>query len=328
MTAGVHREVNGGCQAKRLICRAMPIFLALATFLLVALVQSALAAPSRIIILRHGEKADAWKLCEIGQQRARALALNYLGKNAAKSLFADGDPPAFFFAITLHTLELATPAVSTWSKPIILFSVVPEANASKEDFTKKLNRRTQEAARNLLANPTLQGKTVVMVWEHKHIANEKLEAKFENEPVTLRQLLKLDILPGVPKTWPGDTYDYIWIVDFPENSNVPSKFSMVKQEFGASFPRVPSNDWGTPNGLDAASGCKVEDEGLGNQPQPSVRSRGSGLSLPGARVISVKRLVSSSSGLSSKKRSWKTARLGLCAMETIAVSGRRSINSR
>ena len=41
-----------------------------------------------------------------------------------------------------------------------------------------------------------------MVWEHKHIANEKLEAKFEGEAVTLRKLLKLDILPGVPKTWP------------------------------------------------------------------------------------------------------------------------------
>ena len=110
---------------------------------------------------------------------------------------------------------------------------------------------------NILANPALNGKTVVMVWEHKHIANEKLETSFEGEQVTLRQLFKLDILPGVPKTWPTDTYDYFWIVDFPDNSNVPSKFSMVKQEFGASFPKVPSNDWGAPDGLDAASGCKL-----------------------------------------------------------------------
>jgi len=102
-----------------------------------------------------------------------------------------------------------------------------------------------------------------MVWEHKHIANEELDAKFESERegVTLRQLLKLDILPGVPNTWPDDNFDYFWVVDFPENSNVPSKFSMMKQDFGTSFPRVPSNDWGAPDGLDAASGCttKVED---------------------------------------------------------------------
>jgi hypothetical protein len=138
--------------------------------------------------------------------------------------------------------------------------VVPQEGLSKDDFTKALNRRTQQAARSLLTNPALRGKIVVMVWEHKHIANEELDAKFENERegVTLRQLLKLDILPGVPKTWPDDTYDYFWIVDFPENSNVPSKFSMMKQEFGTSFPRVPANDWGAPDGLDAASGCKAD----------------------------------------------------------------------
>ena len=239
----------------------MLIRLALAV-LLTCFVQSAVAAPARIIILRQGEKVDDWKLCDIGEQRADALALNYLGKGAAKSLFTEGNDPAFFFAITLHTLELASPAVASWSKPIILYSVVPQTGQAKEEFTQQLNRRTQEAARNLLTNPALQGKTVVLVWEHKHIANEKLEAKFESdrEGVTLRQLLKLDILPGVPKAWPDETYDYFWIVDFPENSNVPSKFTMVKQEFGTSFPKVPANDWDTPDGLDPSSGCKIKVE--------------------------------------------------------------------
>ena len=242
----------------RLVSRAMLIRF-IAALLLTAFVQNALAAPARIIILRHGEKADDWKLCEIGRQRASALALNYLGKDSTKSLFTGGDEPAFFFAITLHTIDLATPAVATWSKPIILYSVMPEKN-DKGDFTKALNRRTQEAARNILANPALKGKTVVMVWEHRHIANEKLEAKFEGEQVTLRQLFKLDILPGVPKSWPDDNFDYFWIVEFPENSNVPSNFSMTKQDFGKSFPRVPANEWGAPDGLDAASGCKTDDE--------------------------------------------------------------------
>jgi hypothetical protein len=232
----------------------------LAALALVAFAQAAAAAPARIIILRHGEKETSHKLCEVGEERAQALALNYLGKGAAKSLFAAGDEPAYFFAVTLHTLELAAPAVATWSKPIILYSVLPKQGDDDDAFEKALNRRTQEAARNILTNPALSGKTVVMVWEHKHIANEKLEAKFAGEAVTLRQLFKLDILPGVPRTWSGDTYDYFWIVDFPPNANVPSKFSMVKQDFGASFPRVPANDWGTPNGLDASSGCKVKSD--------------------------------------------------------------------
>jgi hypothetical protein len=236
----------------------MSVRLALIAALVIAGAASAVAAPARIIILRHGEKVDDWKLCEIGEQRAKALALTYLGRDAIKSLFAGGDEPAFFFAITPNTAALASPSVASWNKPVIFYSVMPQAGQSDEDFTKALNRRTVDAARNLLANPTLEGKTVVMVWEHRHIANEALEAKFENEAVTLRQLFKLDILPGVPKTWPDDTYDYFWIVDFPANSNVPSKFEMAKQEFGASFPRVPSNDWDAPDGLDAASGCKAE----------------------------------------------------------------------
>jgi len=238
----------------------MLIRLVLALFL-AAFASAAMAAPSRLIILRYGEKHDAWKLCEIGEQRAKALALTYLGRNATKSLFANGEEPAFFFAITLHTVELAAPSVASWNKPLILYSVVPETGQSKEDFTKALNQRTQEAARGLLDNPALKGKTVVVVWEHKHIANAKLDKEFERQGVTLRQLLNLDILPGVPDTWPEDTYDYFWIVDFPENSNVPSKFTMVKQDFGTSFPKVPANDWDKPDGLDAGSGCKskVED---------------------------------------------------------------------
>ena len=231
--------------------------LRLLTWLIFAVWAScALAAPSRIIILRGGESADAWKLCEIGEQRAKALALIYLGRDAPKSLFASGDEPAFFFAVTPNTAALASPSVVSWNKPIILFSTNP--GSSEDDFTKALNRRTQEAARNVLANPTLQGKTVVMVWDSEHIANEGLEAKFENEAVTLRQLFKLDILPGVPKTWSSTNYDYFWVVDFPPNSAVPAKFSMVKQEFGTSFPHVPANDWDTQDGLDSASGCAPE----------------------------------------------------------------------
>jgi hypothetical protein len=255
----VHPEVNGGGRAERLGSGAMTLRL-LVALLFAALAVPTLAAPSRIVILRAGESADGSGLCEIGAQRAKALALNYLGRNASKSLFAAGEEPSFFFAVTPPTAALASPAVASWNKPVILYSVVPQAGESAEERTKALNRRTQQAARNVLANPTLEGKTVVMVWEREQIASEALEAESENEPVTLRQLFKLDILPGVPKTWPGENHDYFWIVDFPANSNVPNKFSMMKQEFGASFPRVPANDWDTPDGLDAASGCKPEAE--------------------------------------------------------------------
>jgi hypothetical protein len=94
----------------------------LAALLVACSLAAAIAAPSRIIILRHGEKEDAWKLCGVGQERAAALAATYLGRNATKSLFAPGEKPAAFLASTLHTLELAAPAAGTWSLPLTLYA--------------------------------------------------------------------------------------------------------------------------------------------------------------------------------------------------------------
>jgi hypothetical protein len=54
---------------------------------------------------------------------------------------------------------------------------VPDESDDDDLHVKALNRRTQEAAANIMQNPALNGKTIVMVWEHKHIANAKLEAK-------------------------------------------------------------------------------------------------------------------------------------------------------
>lgn len=238
--------------------RAMKIRTILAALLLAACAQTALAAPARIIILRHGEKADKWKLCQIGQQRADALRLNYLGKGAAKSLFTEGNDPAFFFAITLHTLELASPAAASWSKPLILYSAVPEKGTDDEEAVETLNRRTQEAASNIMQNPALNGKTVVMVWEHKHIANAKLVAKSPGEAVTLRQLLQLDRLKDVPETWPSGNYDYFWVVDYAGGSGTPTGFRMVKQAFEGRYSKLPANDWGAPNGLTSDSQCDLK----------------------------------------------------------------------
>ena len=79
--------------------------------------------------------------------------------------------------------------------------------------TGELNQRTQEAVADLMNNPRWESQTVVMVWEHHHIADAALDAAYPGEAVTLRKLLKLDQLAGVPETWSGENYDYFWIVD-------------------------------------------------------------------------------------------------------------------
>jgi hypothetical protein len=204
------------------------------------LAVAAQAQPSRIILLRHAEKASAYKLCGVGGRRADALAAQYLGKGATKSLFTAGQAPVAFLGVTLHALETITPAAQTWGLPVIDYSVVPGENDNEGDDAKEaqLARRTQEAARDLLSKPEFNGKIVVISWEHKHIANKKLE-----QDITLRQLLGLADVKGVPDTWPGDNYDYFWIIDYAPSKSTPSGFVMVKQAFAKPYDDLPSNDW-------------------------------------------------------------------------------------
>jgi hypothetical protein len=214
---------------------------------------TAVATPRTVIVLRHGEKQNAYALCQTGQDRARALAAQYLGKGAANSLFTGAEEPAAFFAITLHTLGLASPAAASWGLPVTMFSVMPGA---KTGFDTALNTRTQEAVRALMTDPRWSGKTVVLVWEHHHIADKALEQKFPRQQITLRQLLNLDKIAGVPETWPGQNYDYFWIVQYgTPGSDVPTGFQSVKQTFTAPFQTVPSNDWGTKEPLPRGSKC-------------------------------------------------------------------------
>jgi hypothetical protein len=218
--------------------------------LLALMPRPAYAVPREIIIPRHGEKADSYALCATGIARSHALANFYLGKGAAQSLFAPGDPPAAILAITLHTLELATPATATWSFPVTNYSVVPPKQSNVD-----LDRQTQVAAHDVLTNTVYNGKVVVMVWEHKHIANKALE-KSSKGAVTLRQLLHLDVFGSkVPTTWNGDNYDYFWIADYANGSDVPVSFRSVKQIFPIPYQDVPSNDWGVPDNLPPNNGC-------------------------------------------------------------------------
>jgi len=223
----------------------------LALALSLSLSSSAFAEPARIIILRHAEKLNKHELCEIGSRRAEALASQFLGKGAAQSLFAAGEKPAAIFAVTIHTLETISPTAQSWELPAIVYSVLPG-----DDKDLELNRRTREAARDALTDPRYAGKTIVMSWEHKHIADAKLEAKFPNEQVTLRQLLHLDKFADAPKDWPEGNYDYFWIVDFAPGKPAPTGFRMVRESFKAPYDDLPANDWDAAEPRHIDGGCK------------------------------------------------------------------------
>jgi hypothetical protein len=216
---------------------------------------AALARPVRIIILRHAEKLNRHELCDLGEQRAEALAAQFLGQGATQSLFKDGQKPEAFLAITAHTIETITPAAQSWNLPVIPYTV----SAKKHDEESKeedLIRSTQDAAHDVLTDPRYAGKVVVITWEHNHIAKAKLEKDHPDEQVTFRQLLHLDQLADVPKTWPDSNYDYFWIVDYAPDNPVPSAFQMVRQAFTAPFDKLPANEWGEPEPGYTDAGCK------------------------------------------------------------------------
>ncbi|HEY2069221.1 MAG TPA: hypothetical protein VGG48_06680 [Rhizomicrobium sp.] len=232
-------------------------------FLLVALAipaTDALAAPQQIIILRHGEKKDKYALCSIGEERSLALADVYLGKHG--SFFADKLAPAAFYTITLHTIELASPSTQTFGLPQISFSAVPIKDSPDGDSTELLNTRTRDAAKDIFGNPAYNAGTVVMIWEHKHIADAKLEKQYPGQVVTLRQALGLADLAAkrpdlkIPDTWEGENYDYFWVVSYGYGSNTPIDFKMIRQTYGGIYAKLPQNDWGKPDHIRHKHGCE------------------------------------------------------------------------
>ena len=172
-------------------------FSSLAGLAAMAAAPMAEAEPARVIILRHAEKLNAYALCDLGRERADALARQFLGQGATQSLFAPGERPAAFMAVTLHPLETITPAAQTWGLPVIDYSVVPQENKDDDDAETEINARTQEAARDLMSKHEYDGKIVVVAWEHKHIASHKLEKEYRGQDVTFRQLLRARPSAGI-----------------------------------------------------------------------------------------------------------------------------------
>ena len=209
--------------------------------------------PSRVIILRHAEKLNAYALCDLGHERADALAKQFLGQGATQSLFAPGQGPAAFMAVTLHPLETITPAAQTWGLPVTDYSVVPNNDEDDDAAETEINARTQEAARDLMSKHKYDGKIVIVAWEHKHIASRKLEKDYRGQDVTFRQLLRLG---QAPESWSDTNYDYFWIVDYAPGNPNPVKFHAVRETFASPFDAIPAPDWEAAEPKHIKAGCK------------------------------------------------------------------------
>ncbi len=225
----------------------------LAAFSLLAAAFPALPAaahPARIVILRHAEKNDHVALCPTGIARASALATHYLGRAASNQDVLAGAAPAAFYSVTLHTLETLAPSAASWGMPQLTYAMMPDHDLPRDAEDVLLNRATRNAAHAIMSDPSFAGRTVVMAWEHRHIADPRVAARFPDQAVTLRQLLHLDRLPGTATEWRKENFDYFWIIDYADpHSDRPTRFRMLPQRFTGRAAGLPANAWGESDGL-------------------------------------------------------------------------------
>ena len=117
----------------------------------------------------------------------------------------------------------------------------------------EVNFATNRVVQDVLSNKAFTGKSVVISWALKHIANHKLENEYRGQDVTLRQLLRLG---QAPESWSDTNYDYFWIVDYTPGNPNPTKFEAVKQTFTSPFNALPAPDWEAPEPKHIEAGCK------------------------------------------------------------------------
>jgi hypothetical protein len=142
--------------------------------------------PSRVIIIRHGEKSKNNRNLQMpkGYKRARALAtfLPFKFKNI-DVLYAPKIGPN---RQSVRAIETITPLANGSNIPILTAYL-----NSKDEI--------QNMVRFIRTNPNYRGKTILICWHHHRIPFLTKEFK----PVNIRR---------VPNHWPNDRFDVIWIL--------------------------------------------------------------------------------------------------------------------
>jgi hypothetical protein len=151
---------------------------------LLTLAPAAFAMPAQILLLRHGEKpAQGDELSPRGWERAKALP----GLFERKPYSDFGAPAALFGMAAKHGDSGSIRAIQT------LKYVSERFRSPVDDRFRKGEEK--ELARELRNNHALDGKFVVICWEHKMLSD--IAAALGVNPVP---------------QYPGDRFDRAWLV--------------------------------------------------------------------------------------------------------------------
>ena len=151
--------------------------------------MTVLAMPGQVILIRHGEKpADGNELSQQGCERAFLIS-NFFWNNP--TAMAYGRPDAFF-AMAPSSSDGSIRAVQT-----VLPTAVAQNKVVNDPFGKE---DTTPMAQQILGDANLDGKTVVVAWEHKHIADLAAALGLPSDPTV--------------GDWPGKVFDQAWVINW------------------------------------------------------------------------------------------------------------------
>lgn len=152
-------------------------------FLIILIQQICFARPQQIIIIRHGEKIDDLHsdLSVQGCQRAYALT-NFFSKYSSNVVAIFAQQPSRL-GRSIRPIETVAPTAEALHIKINNFYLKNEADT---------------LAKEILTNPSYNGRTVIVSWEHTEI-------------ISLVSALGV-VLPPKLQVWPGTVFDQAWVL--------------------------------------------------------------------------------------------------------------------
>jgi hypothetical protein len=154
--------------------------------------ETVLAAPARVILLRHAEKPpdkSTVHLSERGESRACAL----LALLEVRSVMGTNGPPAALFAPKFTRQGHSRRPYETLKRLADHLKLSVQMPYGPSDYAALANR--------VLSDPALDGKTVIVCWIHDHLP-------------ALAKALGVKPEPG---RWKSSVYDRIWIITYKDH---------------------------------------------------------------------------------------------------------------
>ncbi len=151
------------------------------------------ATPAQIIFLRHAEMPDTGnELDARGRERATALVRLF----TADARVLEHGPAGGIFVMRPHGKSGSVRAIETMEPTAHALGITPDKTLTRDEIP--------ALVRAINANPSLDGKTVIVCWEHDAIP----------------EMLRAFGWTGGPAHWPGKAFDRLWILDFKDGAPV------------------------------------------------------------------------------------------------------------